>query len=163
MTDFPRLLTALSQAGVDFIVVGGVAATVHGSARLTQVLDIVYRRDPAALPRLVDALAPFAPYLRGAPRGLPFEWSERTLARGLNFTLTTDVGDIDLLGEIPGGGGYDALRHRSIEIELFGITCRCLDLETLIHTKRAAGRPRDLEAIAELVALREERHDPPAS
>jgi hypothetical protein len=56
------------------------------------------------LGRLVDALAPHHPYLRGAPPGLPFQWDTATLARGLNFTLTTSLGDIDLLGEITGGG-----------------------------------------------------------
>jgi len=63
---------------------------------------------PANLSRLVTALAPFTPYLRGAPPGLPFDWSVATLSAGLNFTLTTTTGAIDLLGEITGGGGYDA-------------------------------------------------------
>ena len=88
---------------------------------------------------------------------MPFEWSAQTLKRGLNFTLTTTVGDIDLLGEITGGGGYANLLPHTIEIELFGQRCRCLDLESLIRTKRAAGRPRDLQMLAELEALLEER------
>jgi hypothetical protein len=93
----------------------------------------------------------------GAPRGLPFRWDAATLARGLNFTLSTDLGDLDLLGEIAGGGSHDDLLPHSIVIQVFGIECRCLDLERLIHVKRAAGRPKDLEAIAELEAIREER------
>jgi len=157
MTDFQTLVGALTAGNVKFIIVGGLAATVHGSARLTQDVDVVYARDEANLARLMEALAPFEPYLRGAPPGLPFEWSVDTLRRGLNFTLTTDVGDIDLLGEITGGGGYlDLLRH-TIEIGLFGRECRCLDLQSLIRTKRAAGRPRDLQMLAELEALLEER------
>lgn len=97
------------------------------------------------------------PYPRGAPPGLPFEWNRSTLEHGLNFMLTTSLGDIDLLGEIVGGGAYEALRPESIELELFGLSCLCLDLEALIRVKRAAGRPRDLEAIAELEARRGER------
>lgn len=155
MTDFPKLLAALCEGGVEFILVGGVAATVHGSSRLTQDIDVVYGRTDDNLSRLEKGLGPYEPYLRGAPRGLPFDWSAATLKRGLNFTLTTTIGDIDLLGEIVGGGGYDDLLSHSIEIELFGKTCRCLDLPTLIRTKRAAGRPRDLEAVAELEALRD--------
>jgi hypothetical protein len=100
---------------------------------------------------------PLKPYLRGAPPDLPFDWSEATVRRGLNFTLTTTVGDIDLLGEITGGGTYEDLRSHTIQIELFGYECKCLDLVWLIKTKRAAGRSRDLEAIAELEALLEER------
>jgi hypothetical protein len=159
MTDFERLIGALADQRVEFIIVGGVAATVHGSARFTQDIDIVYARTDANIDRLVAALAPFAPYLRGAPKGLPFEWSAATLRRGLNFTLTTTPGDIDLLGEITGGGGYPDLVAHTLEVELFGPVCACLDLPWLIRTKRAAGRPRDLEAIAELEALAEERGD----
>ena len=69
----------------------------------------------------------------------------------------TEVGDIALLGEVIGGGDYDALLPHSVEVELFGCRCRCLDLPGLIRTKRATGRPRDLEALAELEALLEER------
>ena len=160
MTDFRRLLDVLSAGRVEFIIVGGLAATVHGSARLTQDIDVVYARTPENLERLVSALAPHAPYLRGAPPGLPFLWTLETIRRGLNFTLTTALGDIDLLGEITGGGGYDALAPHTVEVELFGYTCRCLDLPTLIRVKRAAGRPKDLDAIAELEALEDEGRGP---
>lgn len=157
MTDFEGLLRTLKDSEVDFIVVDGVAAVAHGSARLTQDLDVVYSRQPDNLRRLVSGFAPFNPYLRGAPAGLPFEWNEATLERGLNFTLTTDVGDIDLLGEITGGGDHERLLPHTIVLELFGMECRCLNLEWLIRTKRAAGCPRDLEVIAELEALWEEQ------
>ena len=161
MTDFERLFRALHKSRVEFILVGGVAATVHGSSRLTQDVDVCYDRADANLDRLVRALRPLKPYLRDAPRGLPFEWTARTLRAGLNFTLETSAGDIDLLGEVTGGGGYRDLMPHTIEVVLFRAPVRCLDLEWLIATKRAAGRPRDLEAIAELQALREEmRRDP---
>ena len=96
------------------------------------------------------------PYLRGAPPGLPFVWERATLLHGLNFTLETSLGQIDLLGEIPGGGTYQDLVHDSIELRLFAGTTKCLSLDQLIRAKRAAGRPKDLEALAELEALREE-------
>lgn len=156
MTDFEGLLRLLVEAEVDFIVVGGVAAIAHGSARLTQDLDLAYDRSEANLERLVRSLEDHRPYLRGAPPGLPFDWSTKTLRAGLNFTLTTDLGDLDLLGELTGGGGFEVLSEHSIELQLFGLRCRFLDLEWLIRTKRAAGRPKDLEAIAELEALLEE-------
>ncbi len=156
MTDFARLLGALHKTGVEYIIIGGVAATVHGSSRLTQDVDVCYARTDANLDRVVRALRPLKPYLRGAPRGLPFEWSAATLRAGLNFTLTTTAGDIDLLGEVTGGGTYDDLIAHTMEVTLFTHRTRCLNLEWLIVTKRAAGRPRDLEAIAELEALREE-------
>jgi hypothetical protein len=159
VTDFPALLGALADGGVDHIIVGGLAATIHGSTRLTQDIDVVYARDDANLERVVEALRPYEPYLRGAPRGLPFEWSVRTLRNGLNFTLTTARGDIDLLGEIAGGGTYEDLLAHTATVELFGRMHRCLNLEWLIRTKRASGRPRDLDAIAELEALADEHDD----
>lgn len=81
----------------------------------------------------------------------------RRSLRGLNFTLTTDVGDLDLLGEVTGGGGYEELLPHSLPIRVFGVECRCLTLERLIEVKRAAGRPKDFEAIAELEAIRDRR------
>jgi predicted nucleotidyltransferase len=157
MTDFERLLKVLQEGGVEFIVVGGAAATAHGSARLTEDLDLVYSRKPENIVRLATALEPLAPYLRGAPPGLPFLWDAETIRSGLNFTLTTSLGDLDLLGEIVGGGGYEDLLPFSIQMKIFGMNVCCLGLERLIEVKRAAGRPKDFEAIAELEALREER------
>jgi predicted nucleotidyltransferase len=157
VTDFKALLRALADAGVEFILVGGVAAIVHGSVRLTRDVDVVYRRSAENLQRLVLGLAPYHPYLRGAPPGLPFRWDVATLERGLNFTLTTEVGDLDAFGEITGGGGYEDLLSHTLRVQIFGIDCVCLDLKRLIQVKRAAGRPRDLEAIAELEVILEER------
>ena len=159
MTDFETLLAALDDGDVACIIIGGLAATIHGSSRLTQDIDIVYERSDENIERLVGALAPHNPYLRGMPPGLPFEWSARTIRRGLNFTLTTAVGDIDILGEVVGGGSYDDLLPHTTTVELFARPHRCLDLPRLIHVKRAAGRPKDLEVIAELEALLEERGD----
>ena len=75
---------------------------------------------------------------------------------GLNFTLKTSLGLIDLLGEITGGGKYEDLVPHAVSLQVFGVTCLCIDLETLIRVKRAAGRPKDFEVLAELEALREE-------
>ena len=161
MTDFGALLEALAVAGVEYIVVGGFAATTHGSARFTSDLDIVYGRTPENMTRVVRALAPHAPYLRGAPPGLPFAWDERTLKMGLNFTLETKLGWIDLLGEIVGGGGYEALLPTTEMVLLFGLEVRVVALRRLIEVKRAAGRPKDFESIAELELLLKGAPDEP--
>ncbi len=86
MIDLERALQEMHRGGVEFIVVGGVAATIHGSARVTQDLDIVYARTPENVARLAASLAPHAPYLRGVPPGLPFRWDAETIRRVLNFT-----------------------------------------------------------------------------
>jgi len=155
VTRFADLLRALAAGGVDFIVVGGVAARAHGSPRSTNDVDVVYNRDRGNLQKLVEALGPYHPYLRGAPPGLPFRFDVETLNGGLNFTLVSDLGWIDLLGEIAGAGSYQSLLPHSVPMEAFGLTCQIIDLETLIHMKRAAGRPRDFEVVAELELLRD--------
>lgn len=159
--DYERLLATLVDGEIDFVIVGGVAATYHGSSRLTSDLDIAYGRSSENIDRLARALAPIAPYLRGAPRGLPFLFDSKTIRAGLNFTLTTTAGPLDLLGDMAGGFDYDRLRERAIRVDLFGRECRIIDLESLIRAKRAAGRPKDLEVIAELEVIREEtgRHN----
>lgn len=156
MTDFNALLRLLTQNEVEFIIVGGAAATAHGSARLTLDLDVVYSRSAENIARIVNALTPIKPYLRGAPPGLPFDWSVSTIQKGLNFTLITTLGALDLLGEIVGGGGFEQLRPETIDVDIAGVKCLCLNLERLIAVKRAAGRPKDLEVVAELQQIRDE-------
>jgi hypothetical protein len=158
MTDFHRLLSDLTQSRVEFVIVGGFAATAHGSAFLTVDLDLVYRRSMDNMARLTAALRPFHPYLRGAPRGLPFTFDVEAMRRGLNFTLTTTAGDLDLLGEVVGGGTYEALLPHTELRTVLELECRFVDLETLIRLKRAAGRPKDLERLAELELLWREQH-----
>jgi predicted nucleotidyltransferase len=155
--DLPALLDVLSHGGVEFIIVGGIAATVHGSAHTTFDLDIVYRRTPGNIEKLAAALAPLQPYLRGAPEGLPFRLDPETITRGLNFTLVTTLGPLDLLGEITGGGRYETLLGETETATLGGAEIRCVSLRRLIGLKRAAGRPKDLNLVAELEALAEER------
>jgi predicted nucleotidyltransferase len=157
-TDFEGLLRALLERRVEFVVIGGLAATIHGSARSTLDLDIVYRRTPDNVARLVAVLAPLVPALRGAPAGLPFRLDVPTVERGLNFTLDTALGSLDLLGEVVGGGRYEDLLAHTQMVRLFGHECRCVTLQALIALKRAAGRPKDNEILAELEILLERQN-----
>jgi hypothetical protein len=159
MTQFQKLLQLMSHARVEFIVVGGVAASAHGAARTTLDLDVVYRRTTENFARIVNAFSTIHPYPRGAPPGLPFQWDARTLQLGTNFTLTTSLGYIDFLAEITGGGTYDDLLPYTVQLEIFGTACRCIDLDRLIVVKTAAGRPKDFEAVAELRAIQAERRN----
>jgi len=165
VTQFAEILRLLTKAGIEFIVVGGVAATAHGSPRATTDVDVLYARNRGNLDRLVAALAGLEPYLRGAPPGLPFKFDYETVKAGLNFTLITNLGALNLLGEIAGGGKYEDLLTQSDFSDLYGSLCRVLNLDMLIWTKRAAGRPKDFEAIAELELLRDRSPSPtpPAS
>ena len=141
---------------MQFIVIGGLAGMAHGLARTTYDVDVLYARNRENIARVVETLKPYKPYLRGAPPGLPFSWDAKTVQLGLNFTLITTLGEVDLLGEVAGGGRYEQVLPHSRELEIFGVRCLCVSLERLIQFKRAAGRPKDLEMIAQLQALLEE-------
>jgi hypothetical protein len=157
--ELDQIVPVLIHGKVDFILVGGMAAILHGSARVTFDIDVVYERSAGNVRRLVGTLKPYSPYLRGVPPGLPFSLDEETVKNGLNFTLTTTLGELDLFGEIAGAGGYHDLLPYSDEVAAFGVTFLCVGLDRLIHMKRAARRPKDLEAIAELRVILEEEQN----
>lgn len=151
--EFGEFFRILSEGQVNFIIIGGVAAIMHGAARLTLDVDIVYERTDDNIARMVAALAPLKPYLRGAPVGLPFLWDSVTIKHGLNFTLTSPLINFDCLGEIAGGGTYVDLLPFSEMAPYQDRTYRVISLKKLIEVKRAAGRPKDFEAISELESL----------
>jgi hypothetical protein len=155
--ELERMLEALCDSSVDFVVIGGVSGVIHGSAQVTLDLDICFARDPQNLKRLATALRPFQPRPRDFPAGLPFVWDERTLENGTIFTLRTDLGDMDLLAEVAGIGSYEEVRKQSVWVEAFGRKFATLNVRALIRAKRAAGRAKDLSALPELESLLEAR------
>jgi hypothetical protein len=146
----------LCDAQVEFVVIGGVSALWHGSARATLLLlEIFYSPVPANLERVVAALAPFHPRPRGFPADVPFIWDETTLPNSSLLMLQTELGAIDLLAEVAGLGGWSDVNERAITVSAFDRSIRTLDLASLIASKRAAGRPKDLDALPELESILE--------
>ena len=148
-------LRLLGQYEVEVVVIGGVAATILGSSQLTNDLDVCYARNSTNLEKLAKALRSVNARLRGAPENVPFNPDAASLRNGLNFTFTTDVGALDLLGEVRGVGCYDDVIEGSITYDLFGYRFPVIDIEKLIIAKRSAARPKDLIAIPELEAIQE--------
>lgn len=153
MKELPDILRILYDAGVEFIVIGGAAMHLQGSAYVTKDLDFYYSRASENIKRLAAALQPYHPRLRGAPPGLPFQFDARTIAQGLNFTLTTDLGDLDFLGEVTGLGTYKETRATADMQMIEGMPIAVLSLAGLIKSKKAAGRSKDLYVLPELEAL----------
>lgn len=151
--NFIQLLPLLCRWQVRFVLIGGGAAIVHGLARTTYDVDVVYDRAPDNLEKLAFALQELSAYPRGAPPGLPFHFDLRTLQSGLNFTLTTTLGDLDLLAEVPGNGTWQTLQEHSAAIQIYGCDVPVVSLCKLIELKVAAGRPKDFEVVAQLRAL----------
>lgn len=150
----------LGDHDVRYVLIGGLAAVTHGAPIVTQDVDICYARDPDNLEQLAAALQKVHAYLRGADPGLPFRLDARTLAMGDAFTFTTDLGWIDILATPAGTEGYDDLARTADAFQLFGHRVLIAAVDDLIRMKRAAGRPKDLLAIEELGALRQELDRP---
>ncbi len=148
------LIGALVRAGVDFVVIGGVAVVIQASPRFTRDLDITYATDTANLERLAATLISLDARLRGVEDDVPFTPDTRTLRRTRMLTLTTRDGDLDLLADPPGSPGYPALRRHADIVDLDGDSVRIASLEDLIEMKRAAGRPQDLLDIDSLEVAR---------
>jgi hypothetical protein len=140
-----------------FVVIGGFAAQLHGSPMLTQDIDVCYARGDVDLKRMAAALKELRATLRGAPLEVPFVLDAKTLRMGDHFTFDTDAGALDILGHPSGApGGYEELERSADEFDLGTITVRVASIDDLIRMKRAAGRPKDLAAVEELGALRDE-------
>jgi predicted nucleotidyltransferase len=149
------LLAGLTAAGVRFIVVGGVAAAVHGSRRVTDDLDLLFDTAPDNLDRLSDLLAGWRACPRGIEPGLSFIMDAQTLRGTEVLTLATDRGLLDLMAFVKGVGTYAKALAATVVVELATGPVRVLSLPQLIAAKRAAARPRDREHLIELEALRE--------
>ncbi len=155
LLDAIKLFQALEYEQVEFVILGGIAAIAHGSASLTFDLDVCYSRTDDNLDRVVRALSPLHPRLRGVDEKLPFKFDARTIRNGLNFTFETDAGNFDLLGEVSGLGDYHSVYENSETLDLYGKERRVLKLDALIRAKKAAGRRKDLNQLPELEALLE--------
>lgn len=148
------LIGRLVEAEAEVVLVGGLAAVLHGSNHVTVDVDVCYRPSPENRERVVQALVPLGPYLRGVDPGLPFVWNVRTLAGTPLLTLTTTAGPIDLLPDVLGVGSFEAVLKRSQPMTLLGLVLPVMTLDALIDAKRAADRPKDRLMLPELEALR---------
>jgi hypothetical protein len=151
-------LRVLRDNGVRFVVIGGYAAGILGAPVVTNDLDICYARDTPNLERLAAALNELGARLRVArvDEDLPFILEARSLAARDTFTLSTDKGDIDVLGTPRGTGGFRDLDVAASTYDLGGgLAVRVVSLDDLMRMKEAAARPKDEAHLHDLAALRD--------
>src|SRR5687767_12095678 len=141
--DVQKIVDLFARHGIEYLVIGGQAAILHGSPQLTFDTDLCYSRTPANLDRLARALAEIHPTLRGAPPDLPFRLDAQSLALGSNYTFNTDFGPLDLLGWVEPFGTYDDLIGRAEEYDLGTARVKAIALDDLIAIKRHINRPKD--------------------
>jgi hypothetical protein len=155
--DFLAILQTLAEHRVDFIIVGGVCAVLHGAPIATFDLDLVHSRTPANISRLVAALG--ALNARGREKlHQQIRPDESRLSSPGHQLLMTRFGPLDLLGTAGVGRGYDELLPRSTELPLTGgLRVRLLDLDALIELKTETGRDKDKAVLSILRQTLEER------
>jgi hypothetical protein len=146
------LLRVLVDHGVDFVVIGGVAARLQGAPILTQDVDVTPANDDANLDRLARALRAIHARLRSPidPDGVDFPVEARFLAAARSWTLVTDVGDVDLVFEPAGANGYGdviADADRLTVAEDPPLAVHVASLRTVVRLKEAAGRDKDRAAL----------------
>src|SRR5260370_21670850 len=159
MIEDEKLLRLLVEKGVEFVLIGGLAMRAQGSVHITEDADICYARTKENILRLADAMASYHPYMRGAPLGLPFHFDALTIQAGLNFTLNSDLGEVDFLGEVSGIGNFEKVLAQSEEQLLYGLPVRVLSLDGLLLAKKAAARRKDHGHILELEELKKMRDE----
>lgn len=159
MINVKKAITTLASNEVDFVLIGGVALSIHSAAYVTYDIDVCFSRTRDNLKRIAEALAPFNPRLRGFPAELPFVWDISTLTNGNLFTLDTDLGDFDLLGEVEGLGNYNEVLSASTAWDIYGYKVNVLSVDGLIKAKEQAGREKDIAGLKVLYALRDSELD----
>ena len=163
MIDIKKAITTLAQANVDFVVIEGVALGLHSSAYVTYDIDFCFSRTRENLGKIAEAFAPLHPRLRGIPDDLPFVWDAGTLTNGTLFTLDTDIGDVDLLGDVGGVGTYPDVLAMSDKWTIYGYDVQVLSIDGLIKAKEHAGRDKDTPGLKILYALKDAQEDEESS
>lgn len=157
MVQLNRLIERLCDAGIDFVVVGGFAGMLHGSTLVTRDLDVCVVLDAENVARLREVFRDLKPRHRFSSPKLSFLDNPEPGVALNNLYLETELGPIDLLGSVKGVGDFEHVRAASIEIELFGRSCRVISTEALIRAKVAMGRDKDMIAVRELRTIAEKQ------
>jgi len=157
VSNLNQLLQRLCDADIEFVIVAGFAATLHGSSLVTRDLDVCAVLSSDNVEKLRNALRDLRPAHRFTPQKLSFLEIPDPGVPMLNLYLSTEMGPVDILGSIMGVGEFEQVRAGAIEVELFGRRCRVISLDDLIRAKEALGREKDLLAVKELKAIREKQ------
>ena len=157
MSDLNQLLQRLCDADIEFVIVGGFAATLHGSSLVTRDLDVCAVLSSDNVEKLRNVLRDLRPAHRFTSQKLSFLDIPDPGVPMLNLYLSTEMGPVDILGSIMGVGEFEPVRAGAIEVELFGRRCHVISLDDLIRAKEALGREKDLLAVKELKAIREKQ------
>lgn len=157
MQNLQALLKLLIQSPVDFVLVGGFAAVLHGSNQTTRDIDICILYSPEQIHSLREVLRPFNPHHRMEDAKRSFLDTPEDLSLAQDLHLMTDLGPLDVISRVMGVGGYYDVLKNSQEIDLYGGRCYLISIDDLIKSKKILGRHRDLVTAMELEAILKEK------
>jgi predicted nucleotidyltransferase len=155
VNDINRLLQRLCDAEIDFVIVGGFAAVLHGSSLMTRDLDVCALLTQENVSKLREVLQDLRPVHRLSGQKLSFLDNPAPDVKVSNLYLGTDFGPVDLLSNILGVGDFESVRANAVEVDLFGRRYRVISLDDLIRAKEALTRDKDHQAVVQLRAIRE--------
>lgn len=157
MQDLSKLLKNLLENKIDFVLIGGFAAVVHGSTLVTQDVDICMSISDDSINKLRLALKDVNPWHRMNRKSkLSFLEHPSRVDNLNNIYLQTDLGVLDILSETRPAGDFEEIKEKSIEIPLYGYKCRVISIDDLILVKESMKRPKDIQAVLELKKVREQ-------
>jgi hypothetical protein len=151
--DVRELFRMLAEHNVDYLVIGGVAAQVHGRRRTTKDLDVTPSPDPANFERLAAALVALDARQGGIGPSAPTPTADQLRLAAIAPPLVTRHGELHIINQAPGAAAYEAMRTRALAIDLDGVDILIVSVDDLIRMKQTSGRPRDLEDIQVLTEL----------
>ena len=161
MTEINRLLQKLCEADIDFVIVGGFAAMLHGSSMLTRDLDVCAVLTDASIAKLRETFQDLHPVHRQTPQRLSFLDTPDPGVPLKNVYLQTDLGALDVMSSITGIGSFETLRKNAVPFDLFGRQVYVISIGDLIKAKEALGRHKDLLVAQELKAIIDKSRKPP--
>jgi predicted nucleotidyltransferase len=154
--DLKKLLNLLLENEIDFVLIGGFAAVVHGSTLVTQDLDICAAITEENINKLREALKDYNPWHRMNRKAkLSFIDHPESLEKVNNIYLQTDLGILDVLSETQPAGDFEMIKKNSVEISLYGHKCKVISIDDLITVKEKMNRPKDIQAVLELKKIKE--------
>ncbi len=151
------LFRTLAEHRIEYVLIGALAARFSGYPLMTSDADITAARTSENLDRLAAALRALEArvYTDSVPEGLPFDCSAQMLGRAEGWNLVTSAGRLDILFAPAGSGGYDELARTADRYDVLGVTVPAASLPAIVRMKEAAGRPKDLQAVAIIKAMLE--------
>ena len=157
MQNLQKLLQFLVQSPLDFVLIGGFAAVLHGCNQTTRDIDLCLTLSPDQIQMLRETLKPLNPRHRMTRDKLDFLNHPADITGMKNLYLETDLGILDIVSQVEAIGDFNDVLKNSTEIELFGGKCRLISIDDLIKSKTALGRHRDLVVVEELKAIKNEK------